>query len=103
MLEKFVLDSTIESSWSLEILLGRRRLIKAIQLLERFFEGVKDFSRSMEKVWPSMTLSEYAIVALFLASLGLQVVLSSAYISHVKIELPLDIACDEICKLIKTG
>ena len=38
MLEKFVLDSTIESSWSLEILLGRRRLIKAIQLLERFFE-----------------------------------------------------------------
>ena len=81
MLEKFVLDSTIESSWSLEILLGRRRLIKAIQLLERFFEGVKDFSRSMEKVWPSMTLSEYAIVALFLASLGLQVVLSSAYIA----------------------
>ena len=50
MLEKFVLDSTIESSWSLEILLGRRRLIKAIQLLERFFENVKDFSRSMEKV-----------------------------------------------------
>ena len=47
-----------------------------------------------------MTLSEYAIVGLFLASLGFQVVLSSAYISHVKTELSLDVACDEICKLI---
>ena len=99
MLEKFVLDSTIESSWNLEILL-EILLIKAIQLLEGFFESVKDFSRSMQKAWPSMTFSEYAIVALFLASLGLQVVLSSAYISHVKIELPLDIACGEIYKFL---
>ena len=41
--------------------------------------------------------------ALFLASLGVQVVLISAYICHEKIELSLDIAFDEICKLIKWG
>ena len=65
-------------------------LIKAIQLLERFFESVKSFSRSMQKAWPSMTLSEYPC-SVILASLGVQVVLISAYLSHEKIELSLDI------------
>ena len=41
--------------------------------------------------------------ALFLASLGVQVVLISTYICHEKIELSLDIALDEIWKLIKWG
>ena len=43
------------------------------------------------------------LAALFLASLGVQVVLILAYICHEKIELSLDIAFDEICKLIKWG
>ena len=75
-------------------------MIKPIQLLEWFSERVKSISRSMEKAWPSMTLSEYPCSAI-LASLGVQVVLISAYLSHEKIELSLDIAFDEICKLIK--
>ena len=39
-------------------------LIKPIQLLEWFSESVKSFSRSMEKAWPSVTLSEYPCSAI---------------------------------------
>ena len=39
-------------------------LIKPIQLLDWFAESVKSFSRSMEKAWPSMTLSEYPCSAI---------------------------------------
>ena len=54
----------------------------------------------MEKAWPSVTLSGYpesAISGLIGGSTGA----NSAYICHEKIELSLDIAFDEICKLIK--
>ena len=52
----------LSQSW--EILSGRRRLIKPIQLLDWFAESVKSFSRSMEKAWTSVTLSEYPCSAI---------------------------------------
>ena len=39
-------------------------LIKPIQLFEWFSKSVKSFSRSMEKAWPSMALSEYPCSAI---------------------------------------
>ena len=54
----------------------------------------------MEKAWP---LQRTRLAAVFRASLGVQVGLILAYISHEKIELSLDVAFDMICKLFKGG